>query len=341
VNAPLLPPTGVATGIGSMPGEDFAEATRVVLGELTALPHLPELPARSSAASMTGRAVAMLVELGADLQPAGWRLTDAPGRDHRRARSLLAQDLDVVEELAEGYQGAFKVQVAGPWTLAATVERPRGDRVIADRGARRELAQSLAEGLRTHVADVRRRLPGADLVVQVDEPALPAVLAGSVPTASGFSRHRSVAAPEATETLRWVLDAVAADAAPVVHCCADRVPLQVLTQAGARAVSVDMARMSRGEYDEYAGLLDRGLGLWLGVVPATDPDPVPRDRELVRRVQRLLEDLDVDPETAGDRCVVTPDCGLAGASPRWARQALGLAGQVARHVSAEDGKMTT
>jgi methionine synthase II (cobalamin-independent) len=341
VNAPLLPPTGVATGIGSMPGEDFAEATRVVLGELTALPHLPELPARSSAASMTGRAVAMLVELGADLQPAGWRLTDAPGRDHRRARSLLAQDLDVVEELAEGYQGAFKVQVAGPWTLAATVERPRGDRVIADHGARRELAQSLAEGLRTHVADVRRRLPGADLVVQVDEPALPAVLAGSVPTASGFSRHRSVAAPEATETLRWVLDAVAADAAPVVHCCADRVPLQVLTQAGARAVSVDMARMSRGEYDEYAGLLDRGLGLWLGVVPATDPDPVPRDRELVRRVQRLLEDLDVDPETAGDRCVVTPDCGLAGASPRWARQALGLAGQVARHVSAEDGKTTT
>jgi methionine synthase II (cobalamin-independent) len=324
-----------------MPGEDFAEAARVVLGQLTGLPHLPELPARSAAASMTGRAVAMLVELGADLQPAGWRLTDAPGRDHKRARSLLAQDLDVVEELAEGYQGAFKVQVAGPWTLAATVERPRGDRVLADHGARRELAQSLAEGLRAHVDDVRRRLPGAELVVQVDEPALPAVLAGSVPTASGFSRHRSVAVPEAAETLRWVLDAVAADAAPVVHCCADRVPLEVLTKAGARAVSVDMARIAQGEYDDYAALLDRGLGLWLGVVPATDPDPVPRDSALVGRVQRLLEDLDVDPETAGDRCVVTPACGLAGASPWWARQALGLAGQVARHVSAGDGKMTT
>jgi methionine synthase II (cobalamin-independent) len=336
-----MPPTGVATGIGSMPGEDFAESVRVVLGQLTSLPHLPELPARSSAASMTGRAVAMLVELGADLQPAGWRLTDAPGRDHKRARSLLAQDLDVVEELAEGYTGAFKVQVAGPWTLAATVERPRGDRVLADHGARRELAQSLAEGLRAHVDDVRRRLPGADLVVQVDEPALPAVLAGAVPTASGFSRHRSVAVPEATEALRWVLDAVAADAAPVVHCCADQVPLEVLTKAGARAVSVDMARIGRGEYDDYAGLLDRGIGLWLGVVPATDPDPIPRDTELVRRLQRLLEDLDVDPENAGDRCVVTPSCGLAGASPRWARQALGLAGHIARHVSAGDGKMTT
>jgi methionine synthase II (cobalamin-independent) len=138
-----------------------------------------------------------------------------------------------------------------------------------------------------------------------------------------------------------VLEAVAADAAPVVHCCADRAPLEVLTKAGARAVSVDMARIRRGEYDDYAGLVDQGVGLWLGVVPATDPDPVPRDTELVRRVQRLLEDLDVDPEAAGDRCVVTPSCGLAGATPRWARQALGLAGQVARHVSAEDGKMTT
>ena len=98
---------------------------------------------------MTGRALAVMAELGADLQPAGWRLTDAPGIDHRRARSLLAQDLDGLEEQAQGYDGAFKVQVAGPWTLAATVERPRGDKVLgglrrptraragAGRGARR------------------------------------------------------------------------------------------------------------------------------------------------------------------------------------------------------------
>jgi hypothetical protein len=101
MNAELLPPTGVATGVGSMPGDDFREVTRMVLGVLEDLPFMPELPARSEAASMTGRAVAMLADLGADLQPAGWRLTDAPGRDQRRARSLLAQDLDVVEELTQ------------------------------------------------------------------------------------------------------------------------------------------------------------------------------------------------------------------------------------------------
>ena len=32
-----------------------------------------------------------------------------------------------------------------------------------------QLAQALAEGIRGHVADLRRRVPGASLVVQVDE----------------------------------------------------------------------------------------------------------------------------------------------------------------------------
>jgi len=337
-----MPPTGVATGVGSMPGESFSEAMRIVRDVLPDLPYLPELPARSAGASMTGRAVAMLADLGADLQPAGWRLTDAPGRDHRRARSLLAQDLDVVEELTQGYEGPFKLQVAGPWTLAATVERPRGDRVLADHGARRELAQSLAEGLGGHIDDVGRRVSGAQLVVQVDEPALPAVLAGAVPTASGFHRHRSVTAPEAVEALGWVLDAVtAAGAVPVVHCCADSVPVALLARAGARAVSVDAARVSSGEYDAYAGLLDQGVGLWLGVVPSSEPDQVPSDTALLGRVNRLLEDLGADPETGGSHCVVTPACGLAGATAAWAGRALTLAVQVARHMSGVEGRMSS
>ncbi|MDQ4007545.1 MAG: methionine synthase, partial [Actinomycetota bacterium] len=221
---------------------------------------------------------------------------------------------------------------------ASTVERPRGDRLLADHGARRELAQSLAEGVGSHVGDVGRRVPGARVVVQVDEPSLPAVLAGSVPTASGFHRHRSVAESEAVEALRWVLDAVAAAGAmPVVHCCADAVPVALLARAGAGALSVDASRIGRGQYDEYAALLDHGIGLWLGVVPSAEPDagshPGPRETDLVDRVHRLLEDLGVDPETGGAACVVTPVCGLAGATPAWARRALALSGQVARHLS--------
>ncbi|QZY28254.1 methionine synthase [Nocardioides coralli] len=312
----------LATGIGSHPGEDdaaYAEAVRVVLGELPDLPYLPEVPGRGAAASMTGRAVAVTDDLAFDLQPAGWRLTDAAGRDQRRARSQLAQDLDRLEEQAQGYEGAFKTQLAGPWTLAATVERPRGDRVLADHGARRELAQALAEAVRRHLDDLRRRLPGVDRwVVQVDEPALGAVLAGRVPTASGFGKHRSVEPPAASEALRWVLEAISdAGAEPWVHCCAPGVPLDLLHGAGARGLAVDPATLGPADHDALAGALEAGVAVALGVVPTLTPVD-----DVTDRVLRWLEMVGLEPSEA---LVVSPGCGLAGASPEWATRALTVA----------------
>lgn len=315
----------VATGVGSMPGEDFEESLRFVLGELPDLPYLPELPDRGVTAGMTGRALAVVAELGFDLQPAGWRLTDAPGVDHRRARSLLAQDLDSLEAQALGYEGELKVQVAGPWTLAATVERPRGDRLVADSGARRELAQALAEGMTAHVADVRRRVPGARLLVQVDEPALPAVLAGGVPTASGFGRHRTVHPPEASEALGWVFAAIAeAGATPLAHCCAGQVPIALLRGAGAQGISVDLAALATEAFDELGAALDDGARVLLGVVPATDPVRSATQAQVEDKVVRLLDMLGFGPDDVADRLVLTPACGLAGASRSYAQEALAL-----------------
>ncbi|MDF1605206.1 methionine synthase [Nocardioides sp. YIM 152315] len=328
-----------ATGVGSMPGDDqqaYDEALRVVLGELPDLPHLPEVPGRGATATMTGRALAIVAELGADLQPAGWRLTGGGGGvDQRRARSLLAQDLDGLEEQAQGFAGVFKVQVAGPWTLAATVERPRGDKVLADVGARRELAQALAEGLRGHVADVRRRLSDVErLVVQVDEPALAAVLDGRVPTASGFHKHRSVDLPEASAAVEWVLAAIAdAGAEPWVHSCAADVPWPVLRKAGALGLSVDLATLTAADHDALAEALEAGESVALGAVPTLDPATPTTDAQLTESVLRWLDMLGLDPAGVGDRLVVTPACGLAGASPAWARRALGLARAAATHVS--------
>lgn len=322
----------IASGVGSMPGDDFTEAVRVVLGETPDLPYLPELPGRGVTAQMTGRTLALVAELGFDLQPAGWRLTDAPGVDHRRARSLLAQDLDVLEEqtqdsavLAAG--GELKVQVCGPWTLAATVERPRGDRLLADVGARRELAQALAEGLDQHLADLRRRVPGARLVVQVDEPGLPAVMAGQVPTSSGFGRHRSVDPPRASAALEVVFAAIsAAGAGSIAHCCAAEVPVALLRGAGAEGISVDLDVLSAAAYDELGTALDQGSRVLLGVLPGTDPvhGRLPTEQQVVDRVLRLLDMLGFDPDEVGPQLVLTPACGLAGASPQYARTALSL-----------------
>lgn len=328
--------SALATGVGSMPGTDdreYAEAVRVVLGELS-LPHVPELPGRGAGATMTGRGLAVVAGLGADLQPAGWRLTDAPGIDHRRARSLLAQDLDQVEEQTQGHVGPFKAQVCGPWTLAATVEKPRGDKILSDHGARRDLAQALAEGVRDHVADLRRRLPGTErLVVQVDEPALPAVLGGQVPTASGFGRHRRVDLPEASAALEWVLAAITeAGAEPWVHSCAPGVPWSLVHGAGALGLSADLDVLRPEDLDHFAEVIEAGRTVALGIVPSTDPAPVPGDVALTERVLRWLDMLGLDHEEATPRLVVTPSCGLAGASYDWARQALHLSGVVAGHL---------
>ncbi len=325
-----------ATGVGSHPGDDqhaFDDAVQVVLADVPGLVYVPEVPGRGAPAGMVGRSLALLDGMGVDLQPAGWRVTDASGIDHRRAVSLLRQDLDTVEEQTQGYDGLLKLQVTGPWTLAATVERPRGDKVLADHGLRRDLAQSLAAGLVDHLAQVRRRVPGATLLLQVDEPALPAVLAGQVPTASGFHRHRTVDAPVAAPLLDAVLGA--ADDAGVeslVHCCADDVPFDLLGRVGGGrgGLSVDLDRLDVAAYDEVAAGLEADRWTFLGVVPATRPATEPAVGDVVRRVERLLDMLGLEPT---DRLVLTPTCGLAGADPVWARSALRLCAEAARQLS--------
>ena len=325
----------LASGVGSHPGEDqhaFDAAVGVVLGELPDLPYLPEVPGRGAPAGMVGRTLAVLDGIGVDLQPAGWRVTDASGIDHRRAISLLGQDLDTFEEQTQGIATTVKHQLTGPWTLAASVERPRGDRVLADRGLRRDLAQSLASGLDAHLSDVRRRVGGAPLLVQVDEPVLPAVLAGAVPTASGFHRHRSVHVAEAAETLEWVLEAVrGAGAEPVVHCCADRFPFEVLERVGPVGVSVDLDRLTPGEHDGLATALEAGRRVLLGAVPSTRPTSVPTSRSVAERALRVLDMLGLEPT---EQLVLTPACGLAGADPAWATQALRLCVAAARQLDA-------
>lgn len=323
-----------ATAVGSMPGTDYAEAVRLVLGELPDLPHVPEQPGRGVTAAMTGRGLAVVEGLAADLQRAGWRLTDASGVDHRRARSLLAQDLDTVEELAQDCTGAFKTQVAGPWTLAATVEKPRGDKVLSDHGARRELAQALAEGVRHHVADLRRRVRGVDRwIVQVDEPALAAVVAGQVPTASGFGRHRSVDLPEASAHLEWVVAAITdAGGEAWVHSCAPRTPWSLVTGTGVSGLSADLDLLGPADLDTFAEALEAGRTAALGVVPSTDPATAPSEARITERVQRWLDMLGLDHEAVADRLVITPTCGLAGATPGWADRAVRLSAKVARNL---------
>ncbi|MFD6640477.1 methionine synthase [Micromonospora chalcea] len=326
-------PTGAATGIGSLPGTDIAEAQRVVLGELPTLPHLPELPARGPGADLVGRSAGLLVELPVELYAGRWRIAPRPGRDLRRARDLMERDLDQLAEQAEGYAGPVKVQAAGPFTLAAALELPIGGRMLRDPGAVRDLAGSLGEGLRRHVDAVTRRLPRASVLLQLDEPSLPAVLAGRVPTESGFGTHRPVETEVARALLRDVIDAAGVPA--LVHCCAPDVPLDLIRSAGAVGVALDLSLVT--ELDPLGEAIDAGLGLLAGAAPTLPPASgrAPTSAEVADRVRRVWDQLGFPRRRLAEQVVVTPACGLAGATPGYARAVLTACRDAGRRL-AED-----
>ena len=314
-----------------MPGTNPAEAMRVVAGELPDFPHLPELPDRGPGADLTGRTAALLVDIAAEVTPRGWRIAERPGRNLVRARTMLSSDLDVMEEVLDGFRGPVKIQVCGPWTLAATLELTRTLNVaIADPGAVADLTASLAEGVAAHVAELAKRIPGAQLVVQFDEPALSAVAGGEVPTASGLSRIAPVEADVLRERLAQVI--ASTGKYTVVHSCSTAVPFGIIRAAGAGALSFDLSQLRRGEEDAVAEAAEAGLGLLTGVVsavpaptrsgPAGPGDGSAEARQAAERVIRLWQRLGLPLDTCPEQAVITPGCGLAGASPDQARAAL-------------------
>jgi methionine synthase II (cobalamin-independent) len=310
-------PPASATGVGSMPGTDPNETARLVFGELPDLPFLPELPARGAGADSIGRTATLLIDLPTEIQPSGWRFTSRPGRDLRRAADYLAYDLDALAARAAGYTGPLKMQCAGPLTLAACVELRTGHRAVSDAGAVADIAASLAEGVRAHLAAVAAAVPGARPVLQLDEPSLPAVLAGTVPTASGFGTIRAVDAQTARERLRTVLG-VGADGGRVVHCCADDVPVGLLGEAGADAVSFDLDRSV--EVEALGEAVEAGTSLWLGAQPTSGEWP--SYGQIRDRVTALWTVLGFPLGQLAAQAVLTPACGLAGASADFALAAL-------------------
>ena len=313
-----------------MPGTDPVEAAAVVVGELPALPHLPELPKRGLGADIIGRTAALLVDLAVEVVPSAYRVTARPGGDHRTAVDHLRRDLDAFEEALEPAKPSLvKVQLAGPWTLTSEVELPRGHRVMTDPGALRDFTESLAEGMTRHVAEVRKRT-GAEVVVQFDEPSLPAVLAGALPSPSGLSMVPAVAEPEARDVLATLIDAAraATDQPVIVHCCASRPPVALFRGAGADAIALD-ATLLDGTPAVFADQLgeawDDGCVFLLGLVPSTDPSRPLSLHDVARPALELVDRLGFPRSILADRAVPTPTCGLSGATMSWTRRALELA----------------
>jgi methionine synthase II (cobalamin-independent) len=266
-----------------------------------------------------------------ELYAARWRVASRPGADARRTADLRERDLDTLADQAADYRGPLKLQTAGPWTLATNVELRTGGPMLRDLGAVRDLTTSLAEGLRDHLAEVAARLPGANLLLQLDEASLPAVLSGQVPTESGLRTLPAVERTTATEALRAVVDRVGVPV--VVHCCASDPPVGLLREAGAVGVALDLDLVT--DLDPLGEALEAGLGLLAGAAPTRAPAP-PEPDELAGRVRGLWRRLGFPASQLPGQVVVTQACGLAGATPEYARAVLIACREAGRRLGEQD-----
>ena len=328
-----------ATGLGDWPGTDPLEAARVVRGELgdPHLPHLVSLPQRGVGSDAVGRTAAILVELPVDLQPHGWRLVDRPGKDHRRAVSALSTDLNVLGDLigAESVPApALKIQVRGPLSLAANLHLHSGERALLDVGARREITESLAAGAADLITRIGTMAPGALVQVQLDEPEIADILAGGVPTASGYRTLRAVADQEAADAWDAVAAAVrdAGAGTVAVSFPADRAPLDVLATSTLTAAALPVAGLSMAQWEQLAVHLEAGGELWAGIVPR--PGAVPGVSALAAAVLTPWRMLGL-PLNRLAQLRLTPDTGLDGVSPSAAATVLRRLTQAADALNQE------
>ncbi|MCZ2402767.1 hypothetical protein IV498_06095 [Paenarthrobacter sp. Z7-10] len=334
--------------MGSWPGSDPMEAVRITRGELGSphLPYLVELPDRGVGADTIGRTAAMLVELPVDVQPFGWRLVDRAGADYRRAVAMLSSDVNMLADVigTEEQPGAeLKIQLCGPWTLAASLHLHYGERALLDSGARRELAESLAAGMADHLAKVAAAAPNARITVQLDEPEINRVLAGSIPTASGYRTLRAISKTEVARGWELVLAAArAAGAAEVVLA----VPgagssLGLAFSTGADAVALPVGELGTQDWEQLATAIEAGRKVWAGIAAAQEPgaDAVAGKRRgaqgsapgrdqgapgvsrLVQSVTQPWRGLGL-PVKSLSALRLTPSTGLAGYAPSTARAAL-------------------
>jgi hypothetical protein len=285
-----LPAPVTLTGIGSVPGQNVADWPTRIADQLPDLPHVPELPQRGPGADMIGRTLGLLSrtspEFSASTTVTGWELTTSV-RDMRRARSLLNEDLDAVEQSWAGHTGLAKQQLAGPYTIAAAVER-KGHRLLADRGLLRDLIAVWRQTAAEHRDELSRRVP-ATWLLQMDEPSLPAVVAGGVSTVSGMGAYPA-------------MEPDLALGADLIHCCAAGPPYSRMRGLG--GILFDMS-LHRGIEDEVlAELSTAGTVLGFGVSPVAGS---------VRSVLDFFDRTGLPPAPM----LVTPPCGMVADYRPW------------------------
>jgi methionine synthase II (cobalamin-independent) len=287
------------TGVGSLPHTDPEDAASFVIAT-TDVPYLPQLPRRHPAEGMLAQWGDGLAGAASD----GFALRSGrPPVSRTDAFGGAAAMLDRVPAEAP----EIKTQATGPVTLAAALlaggHEPKGvwDTVV----------DGLLERVAAHLAWIRASLPGAEVVIAYDEPAIGALEEAAF----------AITVPEAEAALRQVLDGT--DAMTGIHCC-DDTDWAMVGRLRPDFVSCDVGALGPG-FDagvgELAAAVADGTRFMWGVVPASVP-PLPSEDDLMTRYRKAEGALIVAgaPAQRLTRSAwFSPACGLAGLGEEQAR----------------------
>jgi hypothetical protein len=313
---------GTATAIGSFPHRDADAAAALVLRCLPDLPAAPQLPRRTARegviAQWAGAIPGVVVhddgalEVDGPLDPFGELNSSFDARTHA---GLLAF-LDAAARQPRRPQ-RVKAQVVGPLTLGVALVDAGADPVSAF-----SLAARAAESW-SHAFErlVNERLPGAQLVLFFDEPAL--VL------------WRSDAAPLEREHAADLLSAVlaATSAAVGVHVCGAG-DVRLALDAGPEIVHFDVQELDLDDAVALSRFLDGDGWIAWGAIPTHQPvgeHAQPLWNALVDTWCELTR-RGCDPVRLRTQALIAPACGLAAHGVTQAERALLLAREIGDRV---------
>lgn len=318
-------------GLGELPGASILAAADIVAGETGDLRQLPILPA--CGVDVVGLTTGILPGINVDAGPRSWVLSTRPQLRTRRIWDRVEADLDQCEQAWGTRIDAVKIQVAGPWTLSASIELSNGHRALTDTGALRDLTESLIAGIQEYSADVQARFD-TEVYVQLDEPLLAQVRDGSLPGTSQFDEIPSINDVDLGERLAGVIER-----AEVRYLNQTGYPplWKVAQVAGVETcqVTLDTVRGSE-QYDGMGHALAAGMRVGLGMTRAGDDrDP----RHLAVDVARMWDELGLDRTLLTHAVDVHPRGGLTNCTLLDAAAALRTARTVADMLDKDAGDL--
>jgi methionine synthase II (cobalamin-independent) len=321
-------PSGIATGIGTLPHRDADAAAEFALSTLE-LPAIPTLPKRSPAEGMIPQALVGLAGItvgqygsiavdAASFDPEAPVVTDLAHDAFGGWRAFLSA--------AAGRKSAVKWQFVGPVTLGLALVRAG----LASDVAFEVSVRAVRCRVRDLVEHVAETLPGCRQVVFIDEPALAELMAVGFP----------IAPDTAVDMVSAALAAIEPVAVTGLHVC-PTADIASLVAIGPDVLSVPVDERLLESAGYMARFLADGGTIAWGAISTEGPIAMSAERPW-RKLSDLWCELmhhGADPVQLRQQSIITPECGLGTHTPAVAERVYRLAAEVSQRV--KDQSMAT